>query len=168
MESNGALVVVSKLGLVPGEPKENRQKILDFEAAAFRAASDGVFTPHDFPVEHTFTEGAYARTMVIPKGSWIVGKIHKHGHLNFITEGKVTVATEQGVVTYVAPMMLVSLPGTKRVVFAHETTKWTTVHVTEKTNLEEIEADIIAKNFEEYDLLSSSLSNLELEHKKDT
>jgi hypothetical protein len=34
--------------------------------------------------------------MFIPKGTVIIGKIHRHQHLNFILQGKVSVATEFG------------------------------------------------------------------------
>jgi hypothetical protein len=47
-----------------------------------------------------------------------------------------------------APATFVSQPGTKRVVYALKDTVWTTVHVTESTDLDEIEAEIIAPSFE--------------------
>lgn len=125
----------------------NRRKILDFQEAMFQAKAHGTLAECDFPLEHTFTEGAYARQMTIPKGSVIVGKIHRHAHLNFVMRGKCSVFTEQGVKEIVAPVMFVSTPGTKRVVFAQEETVWVTVHVTEETDLEKIEDQIIAKDF---------------------
>jgi hypothetical protein len=36
-------------------------------------------------------------------------------------------------------------------VFTHKETVWTTVHATEKTDLKEIEEEIIAKSFNEID-----------------
>lgn len=125
----------------------NRRKILDFQEAMFQAKAQGALVECDFPLEHTFTEGAYARQMTIPRGSVIVGKIHRHAHLNFVMRGKCSVFTERGVKEIVAPAMFVSTPGTKRVVFAQEETVWVTVHVTEETDLEKIEDQIIAKDF---------------------
>ena len=50
-----------------------------------------------------------------------------------------------------APQVMCSKAGTKRVVYTHTDTIWTTVHLTESTDLEEIEEQIIAKNYEAFD-----------------
>ena len=127
---------------------ENRRKILNLQEAMVKARADGALVDCDFPLEHTFTEGVYARQMTIPQGSVIVGKIHRHAHLNFVMRGHVSVMTDAGVTTLKGPTMFVSTPGTKRVVHAHEDTVWITVHVTDKTDLDKIEDSIIAKSFE--------------------
>lgn len=101
------------------------------------------------PVRHIFAPGAYAREMLIPAGTIIVGKIHKHAHLNFITKGSAKVITESGPLEIKAPFTFVSRPGTKRVVHALEDVLWTTVHVTEETDLERIEDHVIAKDYDE-------------------
>lgn len=137
----------AKAVVTPGQEAINRRKILDFQDAMLQARAQGALVECDFPLEHTFTEGAYARQMTIPRGSVIVGKIHRHAHLNFVMRGKCSVFTEKGVKEIVAPAMFVSTPGTKRVVFAQEETVWVTVHVTEETDLEKIEDQIIAKDF---------------------
>lgn len=130
----------------------NRGRILDFEAAMFKAKDDGVLQECEFPLKHTFTEGVYAREMTIPKGSVIVGKIHRHAHLNFVMRGEVSVMTDEGVKTITGPCYFVSTPGTKRVVTAHEETVWVTIHVTEETDLAKIEDQIIAKSFDDLQL----------------
>lgn len=105
------------------------------------------------PLTHTFASGAYARTIFIPKDTLVVGKIHKHDHLNMLMSGKVVVATEEGPAIYEAPRVMVSKGGTKRVVYTYTDTIWTTVHLTEKTDLDEIEEEIIAKDYAEFDAL---------------
>ena len=104
-----------------------------------------------FPLTHRFANGVYAREILLPAGSMGVGKIHKHGHLNVITKGRVAVLTEFGVSEYVAPFTFVSAPGTKRVFYAYEDTVWTTFHGTQSTDLVEIEKEIIAESFDEFD-----------------
>lgn len=99
------------------------------------------------PLTHMFAPGAYARTIFIPKDTLVVGKIHKHAHLNMLMAGRVIVATEEGPKALVAPQVLVSKAGTKRVVYTYSDTIWTTVHLTEKTDLDEIEEEIIAKDY---------------------
>lgn len=106
----------------------------------------------DCPLQHVFAPGAYARTIFIPAGTVIVGKIHKHQHLNILSQGVVTVVTEGGGKEYLrGPLTMVSPPGTKRAVYAHTDTVWTTVHLTKETDLEKIEGEVIAKTFEEYE-----------------
>lgn len=106
--------------------------------------------PAACPVQHHFAPGAYGREMTLPAGLVVVGKIHKHAHINVISNGRVQVFTEQdGVLELAAPCTFVSSPGTKRVVHVLEETVWTTVHVTDKTDLAEIEREVIATDFSE-------------------
>lgn len=129
----------------------NRSKILAIESALFNAVASGELEAYDFPIEHLFAAGNYARTMTIPADSVVVGKIHKHEHLNFLSEGTISVMTEDGgVITHTAPQHFVSPPGTKRAVYTHTKTVWTCVHPTDKTDIDEIEKDTVVNSFEEY------------------
>jgi hypothetical protein len=101
----------------------------------------------DCVVKHIFAPGCYAREMTIPKGTLIIGKIHKHAHLNIISKGCVRVATEFGPSFFEAPYTFVSEVGTKRAVYALEDVVWTTIHVTEETDLGKIEDYVIAKDY---------------------
>ncbi len=125
-----------------------RNQIIDLEKA-MREISD---TKDDinFPVTHHFASGVYAREIFLPKDSLVVGKIHKHDHMNIISSGKVSVSTEEGNKIIEAPCTFVSPAGTKRAVCALEDTVWTTIHVTKETDLEKIEDETIAKSFDEY------------------
>jgi len=132
---------------------EARRRIvhLEQEMREYNAAN-GLEEP-DMPLFHAFAPGAYARTIFIPKGTLVVGKIHKHAHLNILIRGTVSVATEEGPVVLQAPRVMTSKAGTKRVVYTHEHTLWTTIHLTDKTNLDEIESEIIAPSYDDYDAL---------------
>jgi hypothetical protein len=110
----------------------------------------------DMPLWHAFAPGAYARTIFIPAGTLVVGKIHKHAHLNILIRGRVSVATEEGPMELEAPRVMTSKAGTKRVVYAHTAVLWTTIHLTNKTDIAEIEDEIIAKSYDEYDALQDS------------
>lgn len=103
------------------------------------------------PVKHHFAPGLYAREIFIPAGHVVVGKIHRHAHVNTISKGRVVVATEFGTHELVAPVTFVSQPGTKRAVVAQEDTIWTTYHPTNETDLEKIEEHVIAPSFEAYE-----------------
>lgn len=109
-------------------------------------------TDDECPVTHHFAPGLYAREIFIPAGHIIVGKIHRHAHVNTISKGRVVVATEFGKTELKAPCTFVSQPGTKRAVVAMEDTTWTTYHPTTETDLAKIEAHVIAPTFAAYEL----------------
>lgn len=92
---------------------------------------------------HHFAPGIYARELRIPAGAVLTGKIHKHGHLNFLMQGEITVWTEQGMKRLVAPQIIPSHPGAKRVGWAHTDTVWVTVHASTNTDLEALERELI-------------------------
>ena len=126
-----------------------RSKIKDFEN--YLLSLDESQT--DIPSYHHFAPGNYAREMHIPPHIIIVGKLHRHAHINIISKGKITVVTEhEGVQILEAPCTFVSQPGTKRVVCAHEETVWTTIHPTNETDLDKIESEVIAKDYDEIEL----------------
>lgn len=99
----------------------------------------------DCPLKHHFAPSTYGREILLPADSLVIGKTHRHAHLNIISQGMVTVATEHGVTTHVAPCTFVSEVGTKRAVYTHEDTIWTTIHPnpTNTTDTDQIEAEII-------------------------
>lgn len=101
------------------------------------------------PLKHSFAEGLYVREIFIPKGMFIIGKIHKYSHPNFLLKGDVSVLTEDGPRRIKSPCSMISPAGTKRVVFAHEDCIWITVHVTKETDLDKIEEEVIAKDYSE-------------------
>jgi hypothetical protein len=128
------------------EPGTVRHRLYSLEAAL------GGTPEMDFPLQHVFAPGVYARTIHIPKGGVIIGKIHKHKHLNILSQGTVLVLTEsQGIERLTGPLTMVSEPGTKRAVVAESDTVWTTIHLTNETDLAKIEDEVIAKSFAEYE-----------------
>lgn len=105
----------------------------------------------DMPVRHHFCpQGVYARELHIPAGAILTGKVHKYWQLNIMSKGELSVLTEDGIVRVKAPFTVVSPPGTKRVAFAHEDTVWTTVHATDETDVDKIEAHFVVDTDEEY------------------
>ena len=104
-------------------------------------------------ITHYFAPGVYAREMWLPANGLITGKIHLTEHLNILSQGKVSVSNKGESITMEAPYTFVSPVGTKRAIFAHEDSTWTTIHVTALTDPEEIEDEIIAESFEELDLM---------------
>lgn len=101
------------------------------------------------PVTHRFTKGCYLREIFMPKGTLIIGKIHATEHFNILLTGKVTVLTAEGVENIEAPYTFTSLAGVQKVVAIHEDCLWQTVHVTDSTNLEEIEKEVIVDDYDQ-------------------
>ncbi len=121
--------------------------------AAFQAVLEPL-EQVDCPLTHTFAPGMYAREILLPADIFIVGKIHKHAHLNIVTRGLVTVVTEFGrrlIDARERPVTFTSDAGTKRALYVHEETVWTTIHAVHSTDLAEIEREIIAPDFQELD-----------------
>lgn len=95
-------------------------------------------------------DGLYIREVRLPKGMTFIGKIHDRGHVSIISMGEVTLITEEGTERIVAPRMMLSPPGTKRVVTTHENTIWTTIHATDDTTLQpDMMAKFTVRHFDE-------------------
>lgn len=107
-----------------------RRAICQLEADSIAALADGTRQEVECPVLHSFpTPDLYHRSCYLPAGSVIVGKLHRHGHWNWLTKGHVTVFTEDGgVEDLVAPCRLWSPPATKRAIVVHSDTIWTVEH----------------------------------------
>ena len=97
----------------------------------------------ELPTEHYFADGMYARVLPRPKGTVLVGKVHKREHFYICTKGKVQVFMNNEVKTLEAGAVVVSKPGTKRAVFALEDSICMTVHRTKKRNIANIEKQLI-------------------------
>lgn len=104
-------------------------------------------------LEHGFIPGAYARQLWRPANTFIVGKIHKHACFNFLMSGRLFVWCESGAREIVAPSFWVSTGG-RRVTFAVEDSLLITVHASAETDLDKLEDELIAKDYD--DLLPDS------------
>jgi len=93
---------------------------------------------------HYFADGMYCRVVKRAGGVLIVGKVHKREHFYMVVEGAVAViqdGAEHRV--YEAPSIIVSKPGTKRATLALVDSVCLTVHRTDKTDIDEIEEELI-------------------------
>jgi hypothetical protein len=98
----------------------------------------------DLQTEHYFSEaGMYCRKVFRPAGTLIVGKVHKHHHLFLCAMGEIIAWTENGMKRLKAGDVIESKPGTKRVTLAVTDAIGVTVHRTDKTDLDEIEAELV-------------------------
>ena len=103
-----------------------------------------LFPAAEMPVTHMFTPGLYVREIFMPAGTLLTSKIHKTEHPFVILSGKVSVWVGDGEETlFEGPYVGVTKPGTRRVLYIHEDTRWLTFHPTEETDLAVIEQQLI-------------------------
>jgi len=93
--------------------------------------------------EHQFSPGMYMRKLYRPAGTLIVGKVHKEPHFFLYAKGEIIAWTENGMKRLQAGDVIESKPGTKRVTLAVTDAIGITIHRTDKTDLDEIEAELI-------------------------
>lgn len=139
--------LVNDLDLLVPEAPTIREKIMLIERELQKLPQA------DLDVRHHFLDGLYAREIFIPKGAILTGEIHKTEHLNIISKGEITILTEDGVKKIRAPFTITSRAGVKKVGHAHEDTIWTTIHATKETDLKRIEEELIAKDFDDPELI---------------
>lgn len=141
------------------EKQNFRSNIFALQAGMIGMIERGEMTTANMRLKHYFCptpDGRfiYARELWVAKESVIVGKIHRFPCLNFLTLGKIAVATEEGTQVLTAPYTFVAPAGVKRAGTIIEDTIWTTVHLTEygsEADLDKIENEVIAPNFAEID-----------------
>jgi quercetin dioxygenase-like cupin family protein len=93
--------------------------------------------------DHFFADGMYSRRVFRKAGTLIIGKVHKKDHLFICAKGEIIAWTEKGMKKLSAGDIIECKRGTKRVTLATMDSIGTTVHRTDKTNLDEIEAELI-------------------------
>jgi len=108
------------------------------------------------PLKHSFADGCYIREIRNPANELIVTKIHKLAHPFFLMKGEMSILTEEGIKRVKAPYHGITPAETKRVILTHSEIIFITVHVTDETDLEKIEQEVIANDFEEMDQISMS------------
>ena len=109
-----------------------------------RLQSEMVKMPQaELVTEHYFRPGMYCRKLIRPAGTLIVGKVHKEPHFFLCAKGEIIAWTENGMKRLKEGDIIESEPGTKRVTLAVVDSIGITVHRTDKTDLDEIEAELI-------------------------
>ena len=102
---------------------------------------------------HHFAHGTYTRELIIPAGTVLTGKIHRHSCINILAKGKMRVATSEGMIDVCAPHTFVSGPGEKKAGVALEDSIWINVHPwTGSEDIEAIERETIVESFEQLEI----------------
>lgn len=103
-------------------PEARREAINSLEAIM------ATYPQVEQPLTHHFNEGQYAREIFNPKGSLIVTKTHKQGNFSFVPWGRLLVISDEGQKELTGGMFFATRPGTKRLIYALEDSRFVTVH----------------------------------------
>jgi quercetin dioxygenase-like cupin family protein len=116
----------------------NREQIGNLQVELSKLPqADGMVT------DHFFADGMYSRRVFRKAGTLIVGKVHLKDHFFICTKGEIIAWTENGMKKLTAGDIIECKSGTKRVTLATMDSIGVTVHKTDKTDLDEIEAELI-------------------------
>ena len=114
------------------------------------------------PLLHDFAPGVYNRTMFMPKGTFVIGKTHKTKHFNVVLTGVAKVMIDGEIEEIRAPHMFVSEAGVKKVLYILEDMTWMTIHPTEKTDLDELEKELVYSQEDEKELIENQIKEVGL------
>jgi hypothetical protein len=104
--------------------------------------------PRECPVTHRFTPGLYIREIFMPKNTILTSLLHLTTHPFFIMQGEFSVWHRGIEVQRIkAPYTGITEAGTRRLLYIHEDTIWTTCHVTDLTDPDEIIESITSNDF---------------------
>lgn len=126
-----------------GTREQMRVRILNFKDTLLALAGEP-----DYRTEHLLCDGMYTRKLFIPKGTLLVGKIHRKDCLNVVASGDISLLTELGTGRARAGDVALSPAGLMKVGYAHEDTVFLNVFRTDLTDLAEIENEIACTDFE--------------------
>ena len=100
--------------------------------------------------DHFFGEGVYARSLLIPAGTTVVGKIHKQDRICIIAKGKCTFIDEWQKKTVDAPYIGEFKAGSKTAVFAHTDTVWVACIGTDSKDPDIMVHELVDSTHEDY------------------
>lgn len=116
------------------------------------------------PIRHSFGDGIYMRSVFYPADELIIGKIHKFAHPFFLLRGSMVIITEDGSELVEAPHSGITPAGLQRIGVTLTDCEFTTCHVTDKTDPDEIEEELVTMDFDAPELAHLGVSEILLEN----
>ena len=96
------------------------------------------------PVSHHFGPGIYIREVVMPAGTVVVGKYHRHDHLCNMIAGRMIVVGEDGErKEVVAPCVFMAKKG-RKTAYIFETVRFQNIFSTDETDVEKLEHMLVS------------------------
>ena len=100
--------------------------------------------------DHYFGEGVYARSLLIPAGTVVIGHIHKQDRICIIAQGECTFVDEWQKKRVKAPYVGEFKAGSKTAVYAHTDTLWVACLGTESKDPDVMVNELIEDTHEDY------------------
>lgn len=107
--------------------------------------------------DHYFGEGVYARSLLIPAGTVVIGKVHKQDRICIIAQGSCTFIDEWQKKTVEAPYIGEFKAGSKTAVYAHTDTLWVACLGTELQDPDTVIEELVENNHEDYQVYLEKL-----------
>jgi quercetin dioxygenase-like cupin family protein len=108
------------------------------------AANEGRFDVDPQVVNH-FSDGLYAKQMVIPKGFTACQHKHHYSHLSILAKGRVIVRTDDYNQEYIAPACIEIKAEIYHQIEALEDSVWFCIHATDEADAKETEKLLISR-----------------------
>ena len=108
------------------------------------AANEGRFDV-DPQIKNHFSDGLYAKHMVIPKGFTANQHKHTYSHLSILAKGRVIVRTESYNQEYIAPACIEIKAEIYHQIEALDDSVWFCIHATDEADAEAAEEILISK-----------------------
>jgi quercetin dioxygenase-like cupin family protein len=105
---------------------------------------NGTFS-EDMGIVHHFSDGLYAKQMMIPKGFMAGMHKHNYSHLSILAKGKVIVRSDDFEKEYSAPACINLLAEVFHSIEALEDSYWFCIHATNETDVSKIDEVLINK-----------------------
>lgn len=100
----------------------------------------------DMPVTHRLAHEQYSREVFIPAGTFAIGHAHRHSCFDFVLQGRALVVMNGTLKEVVAPCVMVSEPGARKVGIIIEDMRWATTHPTNETDPDRLEDLLLIKS----------------------
>ena len=118
----------------------------DMTIAQEFAEKEGIFAC-DPQIVHHFSDGLYAKQMVIPKGYQAMQHVHSFSHLSVLASGRVIVQTDDWTKEFKAPACIEIKAGIHHKIISLEDATWFCIHAAEETDPDEIDQVLIARGW---------------------
>lgn len=97
----------------------------------------------DLGVIHHFSDGLYAKEMMLPAGHFAVTHAHAYDHMSILAFGHARVEIDEMVTDYKAPACINIAAGLHHKVVALTDIVWFCIHATQETDVTEIDDVLI-------------------------
>lgn len=107
--------------------------------------------------KHYFGDGVYVRTLLIPAGTAVVGKVHKQARICMILSGRCTFVDSDRRETVEAGWVGEFNAGSKTIVYAHTDTVWAACVATSSRDPVTAFEELTCDTHQEYDRMLEKL-----------